>query len=654
MKKAPAVKSILLFLLLWFACPGWIHEGHLWASSFDTQTERIISFNSRIEIQRDSSMTVTETIRVHAEGKEIKRGIFRDFPTTYSDRFGKRYVVKFDVMSVTRDGAPDGYQVEEGGNGKRLYIGRKDFYLRPGEYEYTITYMTNRQLGFFHDHDELYWNVTGNGWVFPIESAAATVILPDGAAYAVTGAEGYTGPTGAKGKDYSISRDGSGNLLIRTTGTLGPKEGLTIVVTWPKGYVVEPTASDKARFFLNDNRGTLIGFGGVVILFLFYLTLWVKFGRDPEKGTVIPLFHEPSGLSPASVRYIMEMGYDAKVLAAALINMAVKGFLAIEGKEGGYILRKLRDGMAGLSPDESIVAKRLFEGGVTSLDLKSPQRRQAIVQVISELKTSLKNTCDKVYFITNKKYFITGLVLSGLIMFASTVLGADSFPVIPVFLSVWLTFWTCGVAVLLTRVAALWKEVFSVGGIVRLGSAIFFSLFTAPFVLGEIFALGALAMATSFWTIGILGAIVCINLLFYHLLKAPTRMGREVMDRIEGMKMYLTAAEKDRLDTMNPPERTPALFEKFLPYALALDVENQWAEQFADQLSLSERQDHGYAPKWYIGSSVHVFSPGGLSGFTGALTGAIASSSSSPGSSSGSGGGGSSGGGGGGGGGGGW
>ncbi len=129
------------------------------------------------------------------------------------------------------------------------------------------------------------------------------------------------------------------------------------------------------------------------------------------------------------------------------------------------------------------------------------------------------------------------------------------------------------------------------------------------------------------------------------------------MDAAEGFRMYLSVAEQQRLNLENPPNKTPELFEQFLPYALALDVEQQWSEQFNGIFADLQASGQAYAPGWYVGPHLHDFgsnSGGFASALSSSLAGAISSSSNAPGSSSGSGGGGSSGGGGGGGGGGGW
>jgi uncharacterized membrane protein len=189
-----------------------------------------------------------------------------------------------------------------------------------------------------------------------------------------------------------------------------------------------------------------------------------------------------------------------------------------------------------------------------------------------------------------------------------------------------------------------------------IGAAIFMTLFALPFFGAEVFALYTLSQSSP--AMAVFPIIVAlVNILFYHLLKAPTLLGRRILDKIEGFKMFLAATETDRLQRIYPAGRTPELYEKFLPYALALGVEQQWAEQFNDVLSAAARSDGsgGYHPRWYSGSGWDSSRMGSFAGSMGnSLSGAISSSSTSPGSSSGGGGGGSSGGGGGGGGGGAW
>ena len=197
--------------------------------------ERILYYGSRIEVLEDGSMRVTDTIRVRSLGQVIRRGIYRDFPTIYSGSFFTRVVVPFAVLRVERDGVEEPFFTEDQSNGVRLYIGAADRFLDPGIYVYTIEYTTDRQLGFFEEHDELYWNVTGTGWSFPIDRVSATVSLPRQATPETVRHEAYTGRQDARDRNYSSSISSRGEVAFATTTNLSAFEGLTIVVSFPKG-----------------------------------------------------------------------------------------------------------------------------------------------------------------------------------------------------------------------------------------------------------------------------------------------------------------------------------------------------------------------------------------------------------------------------------
>ena len=123
-------------------------------------------------------MTITETISVIAKGKKIKRGIFRDIPVQYDVGFyGLKINIPFQIIFIHCDGKDSVYREEGYGSYKRIRIGSKNVQLSAGPHTYTIQYKT-RQLRFQEDHDEVYWNVTGNAWELPIEKAEATISFP--------------------------------------------------------------------------------------------------------------------------------------------------------------------------------------------------------------------------------------------------------------------------------------------------------------------------------------------------------------------------------------------------------------------------------------------------------------------------------------------
>ena len=563
----------------------------LFAGTVQAQ-ERIVAFDSRIVIAADGELTVTETITVQAEGDRIKRGIYRDFPTKYKGRDGRSHIVDFDVVEVLRDGRRESWFTRNRSNGVRIYAGKEDVYLRPGRYEYTFTYRTDRQIGFFENFDELYWNVTGNDWEFAIERARVTIVLPADATIVRTAA--YTGHQGAAGQDWIGRTDDRGNPVFESTRVLAPGEGLTVAVAWPKGFVSPPSTTDQLAWALHAYIGTLVAAAALLLVVVYYYAIWRRVGRDPETGTIVPRWRPPREISPAASRFISEMGFDDKAIGAAVVSLAVKGKLIIEDDGGGeYTLRK-HDGGFGvkLSPGEKAMQRALFLWG-DSAGVRTGNHAR-LKPAVDALREALSADYEGAHFRRNLGYFVGGLFLSVLAVFATFVVNIEDGTMLS------------GIAIVATILATL-----------------------------------------------------AVNILFRYLLKAPTLEGREIMDEIEGFRMYLSTAEQDRLNLLHPPERTPALFEKYLPYAMALDVENEWGEQFQDVFAAAAAGgDGGYQPGWYHGRHGGYrgwSSPGRFASSLGSsLGGSIASAATPPGSSSGSGGGGSSGGGGGGGGGGGW
>lgn len=636
------IKKVLIFvvfaLCLTFSAPA----------SAQNPQEVIKSFDSQITVESDGSMLVTETITVHSEGIEIVHGIYRDFPTKYKDKLGNNYNVGFDLISVRRDGQETKYDTAMQSNGIRIYIRDRDVDLAPGDYVFEIIYRTTGQLGFFSDHDELYWNVTGNGWAFAIEKASAEVTLPVGVENNIT-TTGYTGYQGSRDQNFQSSI--AGNKIFFSASGLSINEGLTIVVGWPKGFVHEPTTQERQAQFIRDNTPIAIMAIGVMIVFIYYFIFWFRFGRDPKKGTIIPIYEPPQGLSPASMGFLKRMGYKNELLVSQIIAMAVKKYIKIDKTGLHYKLIKLvnDNNQDSLLPEERLIFDNIFDGR-ESIEIK-PSRHEEISDTIQELKNYLKVNFGK-YFSTNILYIVIGVILSFVVFLIPAFFV--SFIVIPVvlFLGFWLSIWSMGVAAMLFRLVAGWKSIISGDRQVGLiGQTVILSLFSIPFLAAEVVVIVILAGMVGVPIVITLIILVAINFTFALLLKAPTIEGRKIMDEIEGFKWFLSVTEKDRMNFHNPPEKTPELFEKYLPYALVLGVENKWSEQFAQVFARLHEEGRDYVPVWYSGAVLSGFSASTFaSSLSASMSNSISSSSSAPGSSSGFGGGGGSGGGGGGGG----
>ncbi|MDX1519810.1 MAG: DUF2207 domain-containing protein, partial [Gammaproteobacteria bacterium] len=473
--------------------------------------EEILSYHSDIVVNDTGEMTVTENITVRAEGNRIKRGIYRDFPTNYRDRFGNRYRVGFDVEGVLRNGQIEAWHVKPLSNGVRVYFGSSDNYIDKGVHKYRFRYRTNRQLGFFDNHDELYWNVTGTDWAFPINKASAQVRLPDSIPADAITVEAYTGAQGSKGQDYHAEIRGNGLAYFETTRPLPQRHGLTIVTAFPKGHIREPTAEEKLQYLIDDNRQLLYLGLGLLLVLVYYWISWILVGRDPQSGVIITRYRPPEGYSPASMRFIERMGYDNTCFAVALVNLAVKGYLTISEVSSisglsadKYSLKKTGKTNINMAPGESALVRKLFIG--SSLVTLEQANHKRISDAKSAQETALKQNYEKIYFVTNTWYFLVGVLLTLLVLIAGFIAAPVAINDGSLFLLVWLTFWTFGVIALLKMAWLRWKMVKQ--NKIYILAALFYSAFALPFVAAEIAVLGQLVKLTSYTLVGIILATV--------------------------------------------------------------------------------------------------------------------------------------------------
>jgi len=625
--------------------------------------EEILSYDVVLQLGDGNRLTVTEEITVRALRFEINRGIYRDFPTSFPRSSGLgRIEAPFEVLEVTRDGAPEPYTLSriggpDGRGGVRIRIGDEDVFLQEGVYRYRIRYETWRWITFGEGADQLYWNVTGNGWLFPILRATARLEFPRDVDPDELGFEVWTGFEGSTMANASTRWDAdAGVALFETTAPLGPYEGMTLRLTFPRGGVEPPTAEQEAAWARLDWGGPALA-GGVILLVLsLYLVMWMRVGRDPGKGIVVVRYEPPQGYSPAALGFLHDRGYQQRQLAAALVSLAVKGMIFIEQKKSEWTIRPAnsRGSSRGepLSPEEEELLGSLLAGR-RSLTL-SASESTTVRTAMTELRQGLARRMEREYFVLNRNWFMVGLSVSilGFLLLA----WRERYGMDPAawFLGLWLTVWTVGTGTLFFRVFQGWGHGLRSGGAANWVGILFFTAFATPFLLAEV-VMAVIFVSMVPWSL-VLAAIAlgALNILFYHLLERPTLRGRGVLDSLAGFKQFLTAVDADRLDRMMPPSRTPALFERYLPHAIALGVENRWAEGFKDVLTPQDLAESGHGRRstgplsWYAGNG--STSLGGLASSLGASFSSSLSSASSPPSSGGSGGGGGSSGGGGGGG----
>ncbi|MES0880089.1 DUF2207 domain-containing protein [Roseibium sp. SCP14] len=620
--------------------------------------ERILKFVSNIEAAKNGTLTVTETITVRAEAREIRRGIFRDIPLSAKGPNGRTYQVGFKLLSVLQDGQPAPHFTRKSSNGVRIYVGEESVFLRPGNYTYTFVYETTRQVRFFEDYDEIYWNATGVEWAFPIDEAIARVVLPEDVM--ATDWTAFTGPFGSTEQNYdAVSETDGSEVVFVTNQTLAPHEGLSVVVNMPVGSIQPPSQAEQFQYFLTDYRYELIGGGGALLVLLYYLFSWLKVGRDPAKGVIFPRFEAPEGVSPALAKYIVERGFGDGgwiALSAACLNLAVKKRLRLEDDDGEVTLFLAPDGRNGaiagngLPKGEAALEKWLSDRD--SPLILNENNGKSIESLGDRFCGAIIGESRNVYFKSNWTYLIPAILLSlvtiaAMIFLVPKTSAQEEFTIMFMFFSVFVTMISVGFGLLFRRFVNFPVQLGLT--IVALGLLAYGATSLADLATGGLDGMQAFPLVVVF--------LIAMNILFICVIGAPTALGRKVLDEIEGLHLYLSVAEKERLNMAEAPDMTTTHFEKLLPYAVALGVEKPWSKAFEGWLATAAgaAAANNYHPGWYSGRS---FDARRISESVGATASAMAGSfqssvpvpeTSSSGSSSGS-----SGGGGGGGGGGGW
>jgi uncharacterized membrane protein len=536
------------------------------APSFAQRTLVIERFDATIDVSSDGSIVVEETIVPRFTGSW--NGIFRAIPVQYRTPQGVNYTLRLDVESVADD---EGRELRHESSRERHY--RKVKIWVPGATDTTRTvklrYRVANGLRFFDQHDELYWNVTGDEWEVPIESASAHVRLPDGVsgvrATAFRGAYGST-----EQSDLSVAPDG---VRVQTTRGLGMREGLTVVVGWNPGVVHRPTTVEKTVDVVYSNLPLAIP--PLVFLGMFYL--WRQRGRDPELAPITTQYEPPAQMTPAELGTLIDGKPDMRDITASIVDLAVRGYLHIEettnerffglfsDKEYTFTLKKDRGDWRALKPHERDLLDAMFAGHGSSVTLSDLKNK--FYKHLPRLRNELYSRLVEDGFYTGRPdrvrllYIIGGVAVGILIAVVSSAL---------------MTFRGMQPA---TAVVA-----------------------------------------------GILSGLIMV--FFGWFMPSRTTRGTREVEKVLGFREFLSRVEGDRLERM---VKTPEMFEKFLPFAMALGVEDNWAKAF-DGI-------YTQPPSWYSGpGGMATFRPSSFTHNLGVMsTTAAATMSSAPRSSGGSG-----------------
>jgi len=502
------------------------------ALSLTTRELRIEKFDAQINVLPSSTIDVTESISAHFIGGPW-HGLYREIPVEYVTAQGMNYTLFLDVKQITDgDGNPLKYETSRERHYLKLkiYVPDADNSVKSIVIKYTVA----DGLKFFDDHDELYWNVTGDEWDVPIGNASATVTLPVGTTN--IRAKAFTGAYRSRGEDAEVQVVGNG-VEAHTTVPLAFHEGLTVAVAFDKGFVHEPTSAERTMLFLRSNWPLVFPF----LAFFGMFSLWWKTGRDPRLRPIAAQYEPPDKLTPGEVGTLIDNSVDMKDITASIVDLAVRGYLTIEEKQKEHMmglwsdkdyvfhLKKPAAEWTSLKAHEQELLAGLFSDGAAS-DVSLAELHNSFYKNIPGIKNDIFAALVSDGYYRRRPDSVR-----------STYLGAG---LVVGFLSIW-------------------------GGPI-----IARNLGMAPF---------------TYIIAGILtGAVICA---FGWFMPARTVTGARTLEGILGFEDFLAHVEADRFNRMI---KTPEMFEKFLPYAMALGVEKNWSKAF--------QNIYTQPPSWYQGS----------------------------------------------------
>ncbi|MBD3281983.1 DUF2207 domain-containing protein [Candidatus Uhrbacteria bacterium] len=320
-------KIIFAFLFLWFLPVAALAQGvpveNVRTVIGGSATQHIKSFDVTATLSENRSLIIREEIE-YDFGKLTRHGIFRHIPARYQ-RDGMNYDLNFRLIEVLRDGEEERYEKSKDGDMWVLKIGKAEETIT-GAHTYVIEYETTKAINFFDGHTELYWNVTGNHWPLPINSASFRLYSPVGGATSSLAFACYTGIMGSVESACNYTADGD-SILVTADREFEKGEGLSVVFGFPPGVIKQPTRGELFWEALRDNWIIVVP---VIALFVM-LYLWWTRGKDPEPETVIPRYETPRDMAPIVLSGALGQGaVPQRGVTATIIDMAKRGYLHIE------------------------------------------------------------------------------------------------------------------------------------------------------------------------------------------------------------------------------------------------------------------------------------------------------------------------------------
>jgi hypothetical protein len=552
-----------------------------------------------------SDMTVTQRLLYWVIGEEVKYGFIRSIPTLYSMN-GYTKKAKFDLIKVTLDGQKTQAEVKTTRTGAEIRIGDTGEMFPHGSHTIVLTYRITGIIGFFDNHDELYWNAIGLELAYPVLKCDFSLRLPGrGWGEEFNSVEWHVGKSGSKDDSSRVGKLDDNSIELKTSVNRG--EVFTVVYTWNKGIVKEPFYVFTSFSNSFDGMQYLII---PILMAVFYYIVWAYLVKDGRIGTIIPVFYPPRNIGitgevdPGSARYSIERGFDNSCFTASLINLAVKGYLHIV--EGTSISRTDK-AISDVLPNAEVSLLKSFSlyGGSMSIT-ESSYTKSSNYALISARKDSelFMEKYGEVIFTFNRVYWFAGiafLLLFPILDYASHQ-SEDYGTKILLSIAIIACFfeWHRSIKNLNTKLRYMFFTILVVLIYVAIQMYFEYVLMQTP-INWTLLALNVTISGLCYYLIS----------LFRKLLAKYSREGKKLVAAVEGLKLYINYSEKSRIEFFNPPKETPEVFEKILPWAIALGLTRKWIDRFDSVLAKAK-----YKPTWYSGDIYSLLYDNGIDKLT--------------------------------------
>lgn len=492
----------------------------------------IRDFNSLLEIQKDSSIIVTEEISVDFTNASNRHGLIRSIPMKYRDAAGNFLNLHFKLISVTDpNNQPIDYSYSFNDPNADIKIGSADQYVDGKVVYYKIKYQIDRGLNRFEGYDELFWNTTGNANQSAIANSTTYIVLPQPVDEKLLQSKCFTGFEGSSAQDCTTKVINGQVIEYKTNSLLRSGEGISVLLGFPKDLITYPSPVTYFLWFLADNWG----FGVPMLVFAFMYFQWYTKGRDPvaAKSTVMAEYEAPDNLRPAQIGTLIDDSMDMRDITSTIIDLATRGYLKIIekkekkflGESTTYTLEKTTQTNAkeSLADFESKVYDGLF-GSATTVTLDD--LRYKFYKVIPDIKKAVyTDLVSKKYYASNPESVRTAYVTTAAIIFFGTIFFAEI--------------------------------------VIAIMPSLMPGLLISAVIIG----------------------------IFGNFMPKKTQKGVDTKVHILGLEEFIRTAEKDRMKFYEQEN----IFEKMLPYAIALNLAEKWAKA-CEGLNIQQ-------PSWYQSSN---------------------------------------------------